>query len=67
MDEQVNHADCCWSSTILETLSVGRGDCDFNGFFAKPCTVCARRHEEEHPEDGAVWPFAANAEVETRA
>ncbi len=61
----MNHHDCIWSSTVLETLSVGRGECDFIGFWEQPCQECARRHEMEHPEDGQVWPFAAQIEEGT--
>jgi hypothetical protein len=49
--------DCSVSTGIHDGLTFGRGDLDDYGFWQIPCSPCARRHEREHPEDGACWPF----------
>ena len=52
------NADCGVSTGFAgEELTFGRGDLDDYGYWSEPCDPCARRHEREHPEDGACWPF----------
>jgi hypothetical protein len=49
---------CGVSSGIHEGLTFGSGELDSLGFWSKPCSVCARAHEAQHPEGGPCWPFA---------
>lgn len=53
---------CCASSTILETLSFGRGELDQNGFWEIPCYQCARAWEAMYPDDEA-WPFREDSPI----
>lgn len=47
------------SSTMIDTLSFGRGELDPNtGTWEVPCWLCARAWEKAHPEDGPCWPFS---------
>lgn len=50
------HHDCGVSTSIMEELTFGRGDIDFNGFWQFPCWPCARSWEKRHPEDAPCWP-----------
>ena len=49
--------DCSASTNILEDISFGSGELDFNGFWETPCYECARAWEEKHPEDVPCWPY----------
>ena len=48
--------NCCTSTAISEHLTFGSGELDEYGFWEKPCWVCARAYEKEHPKEEA-WPF----------
>ena len=48
---------CAVSSGIHEGLTFGSGDLCFNGFWSKPCAICARDYERRHPEEAPCWPF----------
>jgi hypothetical protein len=48
---------CSVSSGIHDGLTFGSGTLDFNGYWSKPCTVCARDHERRFPHHGECWPF----------
>lgn len=51
------NSNCAVSSGIHEGLMFGRGTLDFNGFWSKPCAICARTYEQLHPEAAPCWPF----------
>jgi hypothetical protein len=53
---------CSVSSHPFDGLTFGSGRLDDNGFWSKPCGICARDHERRHPEDGACWPFNKSIE-----
>lgn len=53
---------CGISTGFHEGLTFGSGDLDFNGFWEKPCDLCARAWEKAHPENGPCWPFPAKTE-----
>jgi len=38
-------------------LTFGKGKLDDHGYWKIPCGICARNHEENHPEYGPCWPF----------
>jgi hypothetical protein len=52
-----NH-ECKVSTGIHDGLTFGSGELDENGFWSKPCGVCAREYERLHPEEAPCWPFA---------
>lgn len=48
---------CSVSTGIHDSLTLGSGHLDDNGFWEHPCPECARAHEEQYPECGECWPF----------
>lgn len=53
--------ECSCSTTIVETLSFGSGELDFNGFWEKPCFICSQHFEKLAKEAGEIeyqpyWP-----------
>jgi hypothetical protein len=52
-----NHG-CFVSTGICGSLTFGSGQLDHNGYWERPCGICARTHEIKHPEDGPCWPFS---------
>lgn len=48
---------CKFSSTIMDTLSVGTGELDQHGFWEHGCYECARAWEKANPNQ-EVWPFS---------
>jgi hypothetical protein len=60
--------ECCVTTTITECLSFGSGD-EVNGFWEKPCLICARENERIDREKGKslympYWPFGEEEERE---
>jgi hypothetical protein len=53
----IGHEDCKFSTTIENTTSIGTGKLNHNGYWEKGCPICARALEEQYPEDGPVWPY----------
>ena len=56
--------DCSVSSGIHGSykypgFTFGSGALDQHGYWSIPCSICAREHEKNHPEDGPCWPFEA--------
>jgi hypothetical protein len=49
--------ECSVSTGICDSLTFGSGEVDFYGYWEKPCSICARAHEEKHPKYGECWPF----------
>lgn len=41
--------NCSATSNIAEDLSFGSGEMDNNGFWERPCAICARAYEKENP------------------
>lgn len=51
--------DCKVSTSIDDvTLTFGRGDLDFNGFWEIPCVICAEAFKKHSPKQ-LVWPVKA--------
>lgn len=48
--------ECGVSTGIHEGPTFGKGDLGPNGYWEKPCEVCARNHDEFYPE-ACSWPF----------
>ena len=59
--------ECFVSTGICDSLTFGSGKLDHNGYWEKPCEVCARAHEIRCPEDGPCWPFTEEFRDELRA
>ena len=59
--------ECAVSSGIHEGLTFGSGDLCCNGFWEKPCAICARDYERRHPEVEPCWPFADGEEQSPEA
>lgn len=55
--KDMDHTQCGISAGIHGGITVGQGKLDHNGYWEKPCYICARKLEKEHPEDYPVWPF----------
>lgn len=52
------NVDCGITSTVVDTLSFGRGELNgWTGTWEIPCAPCARDWERRYPEDGPCWPF----------
>jgi hypothetical protein len=58
------HSDCSVSSGIFGSLTFGRGELDEHGLWEIPCDLCARAHEQAHPEEEACWPFKRDTLVD---
>jgi hypothetical protein len=56
-------SECAVSFGIHEGLTFGSGTLDFNGFWSKPCAVCARDYERRYLEAAPCWPFAVETAV----
>ena len=50
------NSDCGVSTSIDDvTLTFGRGDLDFNGYWEIPCPICAEDFQRTNPNQ-SVWP-----------
>lgn len=54
---------CCVSTGIHDGLTFGSGELDYNGFWEKPCHVCARGYEKMKPSAAPCWPYKDNRTV----
>lgn len=52
-----DHSKCGCSTGIHDGITFGQGELNFNGFWERPCGICARKYEKEHPGKEA-WPFS---------
>lgn len=57
VQENEDHYKCRWSTGVHDHLTVGQGELDEYGFWERPCSICARKHEAEHP-GSMVWPHS---------
>ena len=57
MKHPCGNPECYVSTGICDSLTFGRGELDDNGYWEVPCSICARAHERNYPEDGPCWPF----------
>lgn len=58
MEQQLcssNHR-CSCSISIADQVTFGSVVLDENGYWEKPCIVCARRYKSKHPDED-VWPM----------
>jgi hypothetical protein len=53
---------CQISTGVHEGYTFGSGGLDFNGYWEKPCGICARDFEEKNPKAGPCWPFKEGSE-----
>lgn len=49
-----NHPNCSVSTGIHEGLTFGSGELDYYGYWEIPCVICARAHEQKHPEEALL-------------
>lgn len=42
--------NCSCSTTIADNFSFGSGGLDSNGFWDKPCYICARDFDKKNPD-----------------
>ena len=57
--------NCSASTGIHEGLTFGSGKLDDWGYWEKPCTVCARWHEQkDNVPVNSYWPFQTREELQ---
>lgn len=56
----VSPMDCGVSMGIHDGLTFGAGKLEHYGYWEIPCDHCARKHEQDNPDDGECWPKGRN-------
>lgn len=58
--------ECCVSESITGHVTFGSGILDPNGFWEKPCLICATAYKKMHPDEDMFPRDEAECKIPTQ-